>query len=266
MPADKLTPGPLGALVDVQNRAIEHYFRLQQMERKLSRAAGRRKFDTGRNAIRQIELERQRLGRELHTGIGQMLAATRLQLETIEQQWPSPPPAVQQALKRIGELAGQALDQVRAVSRRLHPPEWQHLTLPEALRQLWELSGLPERTQARFTVDPGVHEPDLESKILLYRAMQETLSNVARHARASAVEVSLFEREGRLVLSVRDNGVGFDAAGFWNSPPSLNAGIGLRSIREQAAAIGGGAQVESGPQGTTVEVWTPEEPIPVETS
>lgn len=245
---------PVAALLDAQNRMIQCYFRLQRLERKLSarpkpRAAGQ--------TLRQIELERQRLGRELHTGIGQILAATRLQLETIDQQWPSPPPAVRQALDRIAELAAQALEQVRAVSRRLHPPDWQRLSLPEALRQLWDLSGLPQRAQARLEIAPDLPAPSLEARILLYRALQEALSNIALHSQATAVEANLEVRAGRLVLTVRDNGVGFDAEALWRAPAELKAGIGLRAIREQAAELEGELNVQSGAGGTTLEVSVP---------
>lgn len=256
--------GPLSALVNAQNRWLQCYFRLERLEAKLSREARQRLPHAGRTAIRQMELERQRLGRDLHTGIGQLLAATRLQVETIEQQWPDPPPAVKQALERIKDLASQALDQVRAVSRRLHPPEWQRLTLAEAVRQLWDLSGLPERTAARIAISPGLPEPDLETKILLYRALQEALSNIAGHSRATAVSVTLEERGGRMALTVYDNGVGFDAPALWNSPARVGSGIGLRAVREQAAAMGGELSVRSGEGGTTLEVSVPLEEPPEE--
>jgi len=72
----------------------------------------RRRRRGGRNAVHQIEMERQRLGRELHTGVGQMLSAIRLQLEVISAELPSPPNTVGQALSRISILAADTLDQV----------------------------------------------------------------------------------------------------------------------------------------------------------
>lgn len=244
-------------LVDLQNRFIQRYFRLQQVEQKLLRQARREKTGVGRKAIEQIELERQRLGRDLHTGVGQMLAATRLQLEIIDSQMPTPPAAVRQALDRVSALASQALDQVRSLSRRLHPPEWQRLTLAEAVRQLWDLSGLPQRTQATVSIPPGLLEPDLEAKILIYRAVQEAISNITRHSHASIVALSLELRGGRLTLTVHDNGVGFDVAALLSAPANLSRGLGLRAIREQAAAIGAEFAVRSGPDGTTLEVSVP---------
>jgi signal transduction histidine kinase len=243
----------MSTLVSLQNRFIQRYFRLQQVERKLLRQARRKKPGAGRRAIEQIELERQRLGRDLHTGVGQMLAATRLQLEIIDSQMPTPPAAVRQALDRVSALASQALDQVRSVSRRLHPPEWQRLSLADAVQQLWELSGLPQRGQATITIAPGLPDPELEGKILLYRAAQEALSNIALHSQATSVALWLGSRGDRVHLTVLDNGVGFDAAGELNAPPNLGRGIGLRAIREMAATIGADLSVRSGPNGTTLE-------------
>jgi len=239
-------------LVNLQSRIIRRYFRLQQIERKLLERARQKRPDSGRKTMEQVELERQRLGRELHTGIGQMLAATRLQLEVIDAQMPSPPPAVRQALDRISALASQALDQIRSVSHRLHPPEWQRLPLAEAIRQLWDLSGLPQRLEAALSIAPDLEDPELEGKIFLYRAAQEALSNI-RHSHATAVSLSLSAHGHRLLLSVRDNGRGFDAAAMLSAPASLGRGLGLRSLREHAAAIGADFAVRSGPGGTTLE-------------
>jgi signal transduction histidine kinase len=204
-----------------------------------------------------VELERQRLGRDLHTGVGQLLTAIRLQTESIEMQLPEAPPLVRQALQRISTLVRDALEQVRALSNRLHPPEWQRLTIGEALRQLWDLSGIPQKFDASLRIEPLPREPGLELKIVTYRAAQEAFSNLTQHAQATRVEASLETRGGSLVLTVRDNGAGFDAARLFAAPASLASGIGLRSIREQAAGLGGRIDIRSGPAGTTLEFSAP---------
>jgi signal transduction histidine kinase len=241
----------------LESSLLRHYLRLQLAERKLFTFARNRRRGTGRGAVRQIELERQRLGRELHTGLGQMLAAIRLQLEIVAALLPGPPALVQQALNRISTLADEALEQVRSVSGRLHPPEWQRLTLQSALEQLWDISGIPQRFEASLRIQPLPHEPDLDVKVLIYRAAQEALSNVARHARATRVDAALETRDDCVILTIRDDGVGFDVAGLLRRPASLASGIGLRSIREQAAALNGKLEIESGPAGTRLVVSVP---------
>lgn len=243
-------------LLLIQGNLLRHYFQLQKVERTLS-ARARQKRRGGRPSIFQIERERQRLSRELHTGVGQMLAAIRLQLEIIGTQAPDPPAPVQQALRRISTLANEALQQVRSVSKRLHPPEWQRLTLESALEQLWETSGIPQRFQASLRIDPLPGEPALEVKVLMYRAAQEALSNLTRHSRATRIDMTLQLTEGVLILTIQDNGVGFDAQRQFSAPASVAAGIGLRSIREQAASLCGKLIVESSRVGTKLEISAP---------
>jgi two-component system NarL family sensor kinase len=249
-----------GSLLRMQSRLVQHYFRLQRAERSLSSLAQQTRAPEGISAIRQIELERERLGRDLHTGVGQLLVAIRLQLEVIATQLPDPPGLVQQALDRIARLASDAGEQVRALSRRLHPPEWQRLTLEAAVRQLWDNSGIPQKFVTSLRIESLAHEPEQEIKVLVYRAAQEALANLAHHARASRVEMVLEAREDCVVLTIQDNGVGFDVARLFGAPANVASGIGLRSIREQAAALGGKLEIASGPGGTRLELSVPLEP------
>jgi two-component system NarL family sensor kinase len=246
-----------GALLRLQSRFIQHYFRLQRLEQNLSSLAQQTRTTDGIGAVRQIELERERLGRDLHTGVGQLLVAIRLQLEVIATQLREPPAPVQHALDRIAALASDAGEQVRALSRRLHPPEWQRLTLEAAVQQLWDNSGVPERFAASLRIAALPREPEQEIKVVVYRAAQEALSNLARHAQASRVEMALEAQGGSVVLTIRDNGLGFDVARLLGAPVNVASGIGLRSIREQAAALGGKLEIVSGPGGTNLELALP---------
>ncbi len=248
------------ALIQLENSLLHRLIRLQQIEAKLWKAADRRRARPGRRALRQIERERQRLGRELHTGIGQLLAAIRLQLEIVSAHLSDPPAAVNQALARIGALAAEALDQVRAISRRLHPPDWQRLSLVEAIQHLWELSGISQRFAGALRADPLPRDPDPEVKTLFYRAAQEALANIVRHARATRIDVALACSDDRIVLTVQDDGVGFDSRHILTGPPPAGAGIGLRALREHAADLGGKLLIRSGPHGTTLEVSAPSQP------
>src|SRR5207248_8692784 len=157
----------------------------------------------------------------------------------------------------VNSLASEALDQVRSVSRRLHPPEWLRLDLGTAVRQLWEMSGVPEKYQGRIRIEAQPEDPDLEVKILIYRALQEALSNISRHSQATRVEASLESSDGNVILRVTDNGVGFDPAKLVSEPAHVASGLGLRAIREQAAALGGKLVLESGPSGTTLVLTAP---------
>jgi two-component system NarL family sensor kinase len=241
----------------VEGALLANYFRLEKAERRLSDHARSRKRNSGRAAIRQIEMERQRLGRELHTGVGQMLAAIRMQVELIGAQLSGAPRPVEQALERVSSLAGDALEIVRGVSRRIHPPEWQRVTLDAALLQLWENSGIPQKYQASVDLHPLFRDPDPELKALLYRGAQEALSNIIRHSGATAVKMSLEVREEHIYFSISDNGVGFDPVRLASAPPDLAAGLGLRSIQEQAISLRGNLKIDSGTTGTTLTITVP---------
>jgi signal transduction histidine kinase len=241
-------------LLRIQRRLTLHFLQLLKLERRLFETAQQRRSHGGRKAVRQIEMERQRLGRDLHTGVGQMLAAIRLQLEVIATELPSPPTNVALALSSISTLAGDTLEQVRNIARRLHPPEWQRLTIESAIRQLWDISGIPQRFEASLQIEPLPWEPLLEVKILIYRGLQEALSNLVRHSRATRISVALEVRDGQLVLTICDNGVGFNAGRVFSAPASVASGLGLRSIREVAQELGGRLEVESGPDGTKLVV------------
>lgn len=245
------------ALNDLEHARLARVERLRSAERKLARAASQRLAAAGRGAVRQIELDRQRLGRELHTGVGQMLTAVRLQAEIIQNNVSNPPPAVRAALERISAIADEALDQVRGVARRLHPPAWQRLTLDAALRQLCEMTGVAGRFETILRIQPLDFDPGVEAKSLFYRAAQEALSNVIRHSKATRIRLNFQKVRDRLVLQVRDNGIGFQRArAVGSSEPysPATAGMGLESLREQARALGGKLLIQSGQIGTTLEV------------
>jgi signal transduction histidine kinase len=255
-PAPEPVPAAVGELRDVQDSVVDHYFRLQKLGEKIE-GFRKRRFDLGGNAVRLLEDERMRLGRELHAGVGQALAGIRVHLEIVHTHIPSPPDLARGSLERIGVLAEEALEQVRAVSHRLHPPEWERLTIHEALRQLWDLSGLPQRYEASLELPPRALRLEPNPKALIYRMAQEAISNLIRHSGATRVRLALTEAPGLLVCTVEDNGKGFDARRQWAAPASVVAGVGLRSIRDQAASLGGGFFVESSSQGTTLKLTLP---------
>ena len=249
---------PDEGLVRLEGNLLRHYFLLQTAERNLyTLLRGRRPSGRGRRAARLIEKERQRLGRELHTGVGQSLAAIRLQLEVIDTKLENPPDPVGQALQRISTLASSALEQVRTISHRLHPPEWQRLGMASALEQLWNISGIPQKFDAEIRIQSLPLEPDLDVKVFLYRAAQEALSNLTRHSKATHVTMSLAVRGARLVLTFQDDGVGFDVARVFSAPADLAAGIGLRSIADEAESLGGKFSIHSSASGTQMEISVP---------
>jgi signal transduction histidine kinase len=241
-------------LLRLQTSLFERYVGLQEAERKLSGAvAGRRgKY----SPLRHVELERQRLGRELHTDVGQLLTSIRLQGELIAALYLESNPELHQALGRIAALSDEALARVRAISSRLHPPSWLDLTLESAIQQLWDMSGIAARFDSRLSLEALTRQPGLDAKVLVYRTAQEAFSNVVRHSGATRVNASLGSRGNRVVLCVEDNGVGFNSEQVL-AASDLASGIGLRTIREQTQALGGGLRIKSGADGVRLELSVP---------
>ena len=242
------------ALVQLECRQVERLQRLSAAERQLAGTVRQKRGAKGRNAVRILELERQRIARELHTGVGQALAAIKIQTEIVNFNLPDPPPPIRQAVDRIAMLADDALAQVRSVSKRLHPPQWQQLPLDSALRQLWDMTGLEAKFESEVRLNRPPVELAPEVKTLFYRTAQEALSNILRHSGAKRIQLILQMVRDRLVLQVRDNGTGFNAQRVLARAPGAAGGIGLPALLEQARAIGAKLLVKSGRLGTTLEL------------
>jgi len=208
----------------------------------------------GAALLSALESERSRIARELHSGAGQPLAGIKLHLEALGQSLgetaDSRPEASKLTIQRIQNLADQALGQVRAVSHRLHPPDWQEMKMEEAVRFLVEQSGLPGSIHLTCSFPPLPEEPSHNVKVQTYRCAQECISNIIRHSGATEASISLEAEEGKLVLTISDNGHGFN-------PKGRGAGIGLRAITENAASLGGNSRVTTSPNGTKIVVSLP---------
>ena len=250
---DVFSSRELERLVSMQQRVTRNYFRLLEAHGELRRRVGTAR-STGTVLADALDSERQRLGRELHTGVGQALAGIQLHAGLLEAALPDPPERARKSLARIRELAGVAMDQVRGVSRGLYVPAWQAQPLTEALRDLWQRSGVAEKYAGSLELQAPSCEPAPEVRRALYLAAQEGISNAILHANARHVRMSLREEGGRIALEVEDDGTGFGAPA---PAASASAGIGLRSLRDLARELGGGLEVRGTAQGTILSISFP---------
>jgi two-component system, NarL family, sensor kinase len=200
--------------------------------------------------VRELERERSRIARELHAGAGQPLAAIGLNLELLCECSAALPQQAREALARLENLSARAIEQVRSLSHKLHPPDWQNLTVADALRGLIDSSGLTTVLEIEVHIQPPAVEPPHATKIVIYRCAQECISNVLQHSGATRVELRLFAYGDLLELRVEDNGHGFAGGG-------PHTGIGLVAIREHASALGGICEISSNPTGSKVMVRVP---------
>lgn len=195
--------------------------------------------------------ERRRLARELHDDMTQRLA--RLAIDAGRLERGAVPATVGDIARSLREELVRLSEDVHAMSYRLHPSVLDDLGLPAALRT--ECDRLSRQESIRVEVDVrNVPQPlPPEPALCLFRVAQEALRNIARHAHARAVIVSLTARDGGLQLAVSDDGRGFDAA-HDNQPQTL----GQISMRERVRLLGGELDIESSPgYGTTVVARVP---------
>jgi signal transduction histidine kinase len=188
--------------------------------------------------VHQHEEERRRLSRELHDETAQVFAAINMQLGLLrEQAGPGEAPRLDRALSLVGD----GIRTIRAVTDRLRPPLLDDLGLLPALRGLIDEFVEHHAVEVRFDSPAGLPGLSRDAELALFRALQEALSNVARHAAASRVDVRI-RRDGRILsLEVADNGRGLhtDADADDASRSVLAGGMGLEGMRERVSLLGG---------------------------
>jgi signal transduction histidine kinase len=197
------------------------------------------------------EEERARLARELHDDVTQRLGVLAIDAGREERNLAKGSGAAAWHMMREG-LARLSND-VHALSYRLHPSILEDLGLRAALKS--ECEHVVDTTQLRLDLDvneiPEQVPPDVA--LCLFRITQESLRNIARHASANRVVIRLRRLNGGLQLTVKDNGQGFNPEG-----PRVKASLGLASMRQRVALLGGQLEIDSKPfQGTTISAWVP---------
>ncbi len=239
---------------------VTHYVALKEdiTERKRNEASLREHAEQLRALSRRVlevqEAERRRLAVELHDELGQLLTAIKINLQSNERFRSQAPDELNVENIRIVE---DALQQVRRLALALRPSMLDDLGLAPALR--WMAGQNAQR--GGFTTElytDRLHDrlaPDIE--IACFRIVQEALTNIARHARASQVHISLLDEGALLVLVVKDDGCGFDVAAM-KAGALAGGSIGVLGMQERAALIGGQLEIESSPgHGSTLRMQCP---------
>ena len=216
--------------------------------------------------------ERQRLARELHDSVTQLIFSMTLVGQSVAPAWERDPDAGKQRVNRLLELSQSALAEMRALlfelrssdSDRLPLPARSGVTLPGITRLQRDglIAALSQHVQSlklerpAITLDAGHYQPQaLEKEIALFRIAQEALNNTVKHAAAERVDVHLAVAEKAVCLRVEDDGAGFEQKSEENRSPNS---LGLRTMRERAEALDGRLDIRSTPgQGTIVKAWLP---------
>ncbi len=217
----------LGQQIGAALQHAELYAALEARSAELRRASA--------SLLRAAEGERRRLARELHDETGQVVTAIKLELAELERMVGAVPEAAD-AVRRAGDLAGRAIESIRATARGLRPAVLDDLGFVPAIRALTEEFAGRTGVAVDLQAAPLPAAPAPEVEVALYRVIQEALTNVARHSGARRVTVALAPQGPELVLTVSDDGRGFDAPA--GSRPG-DGRAGIAGMRERVVGAGG---------------------------
>jgi two-component system NarL family sensor kinase len=203
--------------------------------------------------------ERRRLSRDLHDSTGQTLAALRLAVSLLEQSCKAD--ASKMALvSEVSDLADQAIEEIRTMSYLLHPPLLDEVGFPCAAE--WYVEGFAKRSGVAVNLDieKGQERLPIKVETTLFRILQETLTNVHRHSRATLVIVCFWHQHEKMILEIRDNGVGIPAERLaLLREGGAESGVGLAGMGERLRELDGDLQIDSNSHGTTIRAIVPQQ-------
>jgi PAS domain S-box-containing protein len=192
--------------------------------------------------------ERRRIARELHDQTAQSLVAMNANLAVLETQ-PALADQARRVLSETVEMGRQVLQQIRTLSYLMHPPLLDELGLVSAAE--WYVGGFSGRSgiEVTLTAAPGLGRLPADVELALFRVLQESLTNIHRHAGSTTVAVDLARDDHHITLQVADDGHGMEAV--------RPVGVGIAGMRERLRQLGGRLDIRSSPAGTTVTAVVP---------
>ena len=206
--------------------------------------------------IKAQEKERSRLASELHDDFSQRLAVLAFGLQNTVETLPDSQDVLKQTLDEFRESVSELGDDLHSLSHQLHSSTLDTLGLVTGLKSLCKEVGAKQGIEVHFTSEgiPRSVRPDVA--LCLFRITQEGLQNLKKHSGTKKAQLSVRHMGNRLVLSLCDEGTGFDANRL------EKPGLGILSMRGRARVLGGELEIHSKPgQGTRIDVWVPFEPV-----
>ncbi|WP_459891197.1 PAS domain S-box protein [Desulfothermus okinawensis] len=195
--------------------------------------------ELSRNIIKNQEMERERISKELHDELGQILTVLNMDVSWLKRKL-GEESEYKKRIAGMQDLINKTIDEVRSLAFQLRPGSIDHLGLEESVESL--ISDFEKRTNIIYTYKKN-HIPHLDSvkAIAIYRIAQEAITNAVRHARANKISVILKAKNGNVILKVGDDGIGFDI----NQKREKGTSFGLMGMQERAELIGGEIIIKS---------------------
>jgi PAS domain S-box-containing protein len=244
----------------IRRQAVEKALHLSQQHQSQLLSKSRQLQDELRRLSRQLlraqEEERKRISRELHDEITQILVGINVHLESLAREATVNPKNISKAITRTQRLVERSVEVVHQFARELRPSLLDDLglitTVHAFMKDFTKSTGL----RIQFTAFAGVEQLESTKRTVLYRVIQSALANVAQHAHASQVKVSIRRHGSQVCMEISDDGKAFNVDRVLHRKG--NKGLGLLGMRERVEMVGGNFTVESAPdQGTTLRVRMP---------
>jgi len=202
------------------------------------------------------DAERRRIARELHDSAGQLVAALQMQLTPMKDEAEKLKSELAKEISGALDVADQLSQELRTVSYLLHPPLLDELGLPSALT--WYVEGFAERSKIDVELDlaPGLGRMPIDMETTLFRVVQESLTNIHRHANSKGAQIRVYRLGNEICLEVRDYGKGMPTAKR-NGNFHLRTGVGIQGMQERVRQLNGHFEIHSSGEGTIVKVRLP---------
>ncbi len=238
----------LGALLSYS------YYRRAKLKAasRMQQALMQQQEQATRAVLAAEEAERERIAKDLHDGVGQMMSVARMNLSAYEHRVGAQPPEQQQALERVIAMVDQSCAELRSVSHSMLPNALIKNSLAAAVRDF--ISQIDQRRLTVHLYTEGLDERlDSNIETVLYRIIQECVNNVVKHSGAHTLDISLVRDERQITVSIEDNGKGFDLAAA-----QRKEGIGLKNIQTRMDFLKGSVDIDTAPgRGTVVVLNVP---------
>jgi PAS domain S-box-containing protein len=217
----------------------------------------RKEAEFSARLLRVQDEERRRIARELHDGVGQLVAAMSMNVSRIVREKSNLSPDAARCAEENSDLINQVSKDIRTMSYLLHPPLLDELGLPSALR--WYIEGFAERSSIAASIELPNDLPRLprDHELCLFRIAQECLTNIHRHSGSSTALVRLWRTPKEIKMEVSDAGRGFNQEIQSKIASGESPGVGLRGMQERVKQIGGTLGITSNGDGASVLVVLP---------
>jgi len=234
----------------LETRIADRTQELQEATEKLRELSGK--------LLRTQDEERRRIARELHDGVGQLLAAMNMNFSNLKNELDG---VGEEAFRYVDEnvaLVEQASQEIRTISHLLHPPLLDVMGLESALR--WYVDGYSKRSKITVEMEltPGFSDGlPRDFALSLFRIVQECLTNIHRHSESASAHIVVQRSPGEITLGINDDGKGIPLEIQSKISSGASSGVGLRGIRERIRQFGGRLEVHSGEGGTQIIATLP---------